>query len=114
VATFWKHVQAAHLDEPLAQQVSDIAQIDKYIASSAVTMRDLAFTPATLTVSPGTSVTWTNRDSAPHTVTSEHGGPLASKTLDASGSYSYTFKQLGTYTYYCTIHPGMTGTVVVQ
>ncbi|MDH6705910.1 plastocyanin [Kitasatospora sp. MAA19] len=79
-----------------------------------VTMMNLAFSPSTLTVSKGTTVTWTNNDAAPHTVTSSGSGPLNSGTLNQGASYSYTFTTPGTYAYVCSIHPFMQGTVVVQ
>ena len=79
-----------------------------------VTMQNLAFSPKTLTVAPGTTVMWTNKDSAPHTVTSDSGSTLASGDLSQGKSYTHTFTQAGTYTYHCTIHPFMHGTVIVS
>ncbi len=81
--------------------------------ASAVTIQDFAFGPSTLTVKKGTTVTWTNKDSAPHTVTSTGTGSLASKTLQKGDSYSFTFDSAGTYGYHCTFHPNMTATVTV-
>ncbi|MFD0632144.1 cupredoxin family copper-binding protein [Catenulispora yoronensis] len=73
-----------------------------------------AFAPAALTVKVGTTVTWTNKDSDAHTVTSQgSGGPLQSKALADGESFSYTFTTPGTYAYLCTIHPFMTATVTV-
>ncbi|MFJ2189180.1 plastocyanin/azurin family copper-binding protein [Kitasatospora sp. NPDC087861] len=84
-------------------------------AANAVTIKNFAFSPATLTVKAGTTVTWTNTDSDAHTVTSKQGsgGPLQSAALATNDTYSYTFTQPGTYPYYCTIHPFMTATVEV-
>jgi plastocyanin len=79
-----------------------------------VTMDHLAFAPAAVTVPAGSTVTWTNKEDAPHTVTSQGGGGLRSKTLQKGGAYSVTFPTAGTYTYYCTVHPNMKGTVTVQ
>ncbi len=79
-----------------------------------VTMQNLAFSPKTLTVAPGTTVMWTNKDSAPHTVTSDSGSTLASGDLSQGKSYTHTFTKAGTYTYHCTIHPFMHGTVIVS
>ena len=77
----------------------------------AVTITNFAFQPATLTVKVGTSVTWTNRDEEPHTVV---GNGLKSPVLGNAGStYSYTFTTAGSYSYNCSIHPFMHGTVVV-
>lgn len=71
------------------------------------------FTPAALEIEVGTTVVWTNHDSAPHNVISTDGGPLSSPTLQTGESYSYTFTEPGTYAYYCSIHPDMTGTITV-
>jgi plastocyanin len=72
------------------------------------------FDPAMTTVAKGTTVTWMNASDAPHTVTSDAGSTLASSTLAPSGgTFSFTFMQPGTYTYHCTIHPYMKGTIVV-
>ncbi|MFG2288226.1 cupredoxin family copper-binding protein [Streptomyces sp. NPDC048595] len=79
-----------------------------------VTIADFAFSPSTLTVSKGTTVTWTNEDSAPHTVTSSGSGSLNSPTLRSGDSYTFTFNSAGTFSYVCMIHPSMHGTVVVK
>ena len=81
---------------------------------STVTMSGLAFSPAAVTVSPGSMVTWTNKEDAPHTIASKGGGALKSKNLQKGDSYTYTFSTAGTFSYYCTIHPNMTGKVAVQ
>ena len=83
--------------------------------AAAVTIQNFAFSPATITVKPGTTVTWTNQDSASHTIMSD-GTPAAfsSGTLANGATYQFTFTSPGTYPYHCTIHPSMTGTVVVQ
>jgi plastocyanin len=79
-----------------------------------VTMDHLAFAPAAVTVPAGSTVTWTNKEDAPHTITSRGGGGLRSKTLQKGGSYSVTFQTAGVYSYYCAVHPNMTGSVTVQ
>ena len=71
------------------------------------------FDPETVTVVAGTTVTWTNKDEIPHTVASTDKSFPASAGLDTGDSYSYTFTKPGTYSYYCTLHPFMKGTVVV-
>lgn len=84
-------------------------------AATKVAIANFAYAPSPLTVGKGTTVTWTNNDAAPHTVTSDGGsGPLRSPTLDRGASYSYRFDSTGTFTYYCTVHPNMHGTVVVK
>lgn len=81
---------------------------------NAVTIANFAFSPATLTIQKGETVTWTNQDSAPHTITSDSGSELASGTLNKGSSYAHTFNEAGTYSYHCSIHPMMKGTIVVE
>lgn len=83
---------------------------------NTVTIKNFAFDPGLLTVKTGTTVTWTNQDSAPHIIVSDTGSPVpfSSDSLPKGASYSFTFTQAGTYTYHCSIHPSMTGTIVVQ
>src|SRR3712207_1368977 len=78
-----------------------------------VYIRDFYFSPGSITVAPGTTVTWVNQGQAPHTAT-HTGGAFDSGTLQPGQSYSYTFNQPGNYSYYCQIHPNMTGAVVVS
>ncbi len=78
-----------------------------------VTIMDFAFAPATLTVAPGTTVSWTNQGPTIHTATSNT-GVWDSHTLKAGASFSFTFKQAGTYSYHCSIHPGMKAQIIVQ
>jgi plastocyanin len=82
-------------------------------AGAAVKIDNFVFGPQTLTVPVGTTVTWTNADDIPHTSVSTE-GVFKSKVLDTDEKFSYTFTKAGTYPYYCTIHPKMTGKVVVQ
>jgi len=82
-------------------------------ANAAVKIDNFVFGPQTLTVPVGTTVTWTNSDDIPHTSVSTD-GVFKSKVLDTDEKFSYTFTKAGTYPYYCTIHPKMTGKVVVQ
>jgi len=84
-------------------------------ASVDVKIDNFSFGPATLTVTVGTTITWTNRDDIPHTVVSADDPKVfKSKVLDTDEKFSYTFAKPGTYPYYCSIHPKMTGKVVVQ
>jgi plastocyanin len=82
--------------------------------ASAVSIDNFTFTPQTLTVKPGTTVTWTNKDDIPHGVASANNTFSKSKALDTDDSYSFTFTTPGTYQYFCYIHPHMTGTIVVE
>ena len=78
-----------------------------------VKVDNFSFGPATLTVAVGTTVTWTNRDDIPHTIVSTD-KVFKSKVLDTDEKFSFTFSKAGTYPYFCSIHPKMTGSVVVQ
>jgi plastocyanin len=84
--------------------------------SSAVTVKidNFAFDSQTVTVAPGATVTWVNDDDAPHTVVADDGKSFRSKTLDTGDKFSFTFMSAGTYGYFCSVHPHMTGKVVVK
>jgi plastocyanin len=91
-----------------------VAANDQPSGSSAdVKIDNFSFGPQTLTVSVGTTVVWTNRDDIPHTVVSTD-GVFKSKVRDTDEKFSYTFTKAGTYPYFCSVHPKMTGKVVVQ
>ncbi|HME48515.1 MAG TPA: cupredoxin family copper-binding protein [Mycobacterium sp.] len=91
---------------------SSTAAPDAPQGPNAVSINNFKFDPATLTVPVGTTVTWTNLDEEPHTVAAKDGS-FHSPGLDTHGSYSFTFTTPGTFDYICSIHPFMTGTVVV-
>ena len=78
-----------------------------------VKIDNFTFGPGELRVMVGTTITWTNRDDIPHTVVST-GKVFKSKVLDTDEKFSFTFSSPGTFPYFCSIHPKMTGTVVVQ
>jgi plastocyanin len=82
-------------------------------ANAAVKIDNFVFGPQTITVPVGATVTWTNADDIPHTSVSTE-GVFKSKVLDTDEKFSYTFTKAGTYPYYCTIHPKMTGKIIVQ
>ena len=82
-------------------------------SSAEVKIDNFSFGPTALTVAVGTTVTWTNRDDIPHTVVSDDKA-FKSKVLDTDEKFSFTFTKPGTYGYFCSIHPKMTGKVVVQ
>jgi plastocyanin len=81
-----------------------------------VSMKDIKFVPQDVTVSEGGTITWTNDDSPPHTVTKEKGpGPdFDSGNIDPGGNYKRTFNAAGKIDYVCTIHPNQTGTITVK
>jgi plastocyanin len=89
---------------------SDAAAGAAAAASTTVTIADFTFAPQTLTVSAGTTVTWTNADGVGHSIL---GDSFTSATLDDGSTFSYTFDTPGEYTYACGLHPTMTGTIVV-
>jgi plastocyanin len=78
----------------------------------SIMIDNFTFEPAQLSVKVGTTVTWKNRDDIPHTVVSA--GKFRSKTLDTDDSYSFTFTAPGDYTYFCSLHPHMKGTIKVE
>lgn len=77
-----------------------------------VFIQNMAFNPSTITVTVGTSITWTNKDAIGHTVTSDS-GLFDSGTIGTNGTYIYTFATAGTFTYHCKVHPTMTASVTV-
>jgi plastocyanin len=78
-----------------------------------VSIDNFSFSPMDLTIRAGQQVTWTNRDDVPHTIVSvDH--QFKSKALDTDESFSFTFKDSGTYEYFCSVHPRMTGKIVVK
>jgi plastocyanin len=82
-------------------------------AAVAIEIHNFAFAPATITVPVGAQVTWTNKDESGHNVVSSD-KTIKSQVLDTDEKFTFTFTQPGTYSYICTLHPRMKGTVVVQ
>jgi plastocyanin len=81
---------------------------------ATLSIDNFTFTPATLTVKTGTTVTWINKDDIPHAIASATGAFTKSKALDTDDSYSFTFTTPGTYKYFCYLHPRMVGSIVVE
>jgi plastocyanin len=80
-----------------------------------ITIDNFAFAPATLTIAPGTQVTWINHDDEPHTVVSAtKEQPFKSQALDTDDKFSFVFDKPGIYKYFCSIHSHMIGTIVVK
>ena len=79
----------------------------------AVEIHNFTCTPQRVTVKTGATVTWTNQDNIPHTVTSATRA-FRSKALDTDDKFSFTFTTAGVYEYFCSLHPHMTGTIVVE
>jgi len=78
-----------------------------------VTIDNFAFAPQVIVVAPGTTVTWTNADEDPHTVVATDKS-FHSAAMDTDESYSFTFTRPGEYAYFCSLHPHMTGKVIVK
>jgi len=97
----------------LAGTPSVAANDQSSAANVEVKIDNFSFGPQTVTVPVGATVTWINRDDIPHTVVSTD-GLFNSKVRDTDEKFSYTFAKAGTYPYYCSVHPKMTGKVVVQ
>jgi plastocyanin len=116
-----KNVWVAGLAMPLmmalallfAGSPSATANDQSSAANAEVKIDNFVFGPQTITVPVGTTVTWTNKDDIPHTVVSTD-GVFKSKVRDTDETFSYTFSKAGTYPYFCSVHPKMTGKVVVQ
>ena len=82
-------------------------------APASVEIKMFAFTPKVLTVAEGTTVTWTNVDQEPHTVTAV-GASFHSSALDTNDKFTFTFSKSGKYAYFCRLHPQMTAKVIVR
>ena len=105
------HMSMPGADAAVAAHVQPAIELHRKVVR--VTIKNFAFEPKRLVVSPGTKVIWTNRDSDPHTVTSDHPA-FHSEAIDPDGHYTLLARRKGTFTYHCQIHPFMHGTLVVQ
>ena len=81
--------------------------------NAEVKIDNFTFAPQSLTIKAGTTVTWTNEDDIPHTVVAT-AKAFKSKVLDTDDKFSFTFTTAGSYEYFCSLHPHMTGTIVVE
>jgi plastocyanin len=90
-----------------------VAPLAAQTPAVAVVIDNFVFSPERLTITVGTTVTWTNHDDIPHTVAAKDRA-FKSKVMDTDESYSFTFATPGEYTYFCSLHPHMTGTIVVE
>ena len=81
--------------------------------SYTITIKDFEFTPRNLVISAGSKVTWVNKDEEPHKI-AEANSAFGSQPLDTDEGFTYEFKAAGTYEYFCTLHPRMTGKIVVE
>jgi amicyanin len=95
----------------LATSATSTAEAAAPVAS--VKIANFTFQAPVVTVKPGTAVTWTNDDDIPHTVTANNGS-FKSKVLDSGDRFSFTFAKAGEYAYFCSLHPRMTGKIIVK
>jgi plastocyanin len=85
----------------------------KTAESTKIVVKDFMFTPTSLTVKVGSTVTWTNLDDEPHTVVSDT-GLFRSGAMDTNEGFSFKFDKQGSYRFMCSIHPRMVGTIIVR
>jgi plastocyanin len=95
-------VRAAEAQAVVANAEAGVVKIDNF-----------TFSPTTLTVAPGTTVTWTNDDDIPHTVVAKDKA-FRSKPLDTGNQFTFTFATPGEYAYFCSLHPHMVGKIIVK
>ena len=108
----WRGVLAAAMLQ-LAISAGVMSAASAWAADTEVKIDNFTFNPPRVTVKAGTTVMWDNEDDIPHTVTSS-AKLFKSKVLDTEGKFSFTFTTPGTYEYFCSLHPHMTGTIVVE
>ena len=101
---------AALLGRPAMQAQSNDAPA---AAAPQIKIDNFSFAPQQITVVVGTTVVWVNNDDVPHTVVGSH-QEFRSKALDTNDQFSFTFTKAGTFDYFCSVHPMMTGKIVVQ
>jgi plastocyanin len=93
---------------------SDSQEMVSGAGKTEVAIDNFSFLPKEITVAAGTTVVWTNHDDVPHTVASADDQFKKSAALDTDETFSHTFTTAGTFTYFCSIHPHMTGKVIVK
>ena len=111
-ATATKHIKATHTP-PSPKTPAAGTVVAPNVASNAVSITNAGFQPNALTVKVGTTVTWTNNDSAAHSVTSDTSGVFDSGPINQAATFTFTFSQAGTFTYHSTSDTGWAGTVTV-
>lgn len=105
---------ASRAASPAASQAASAPASGAGGGSSTVEIKDFTFTPSPISVAAGTTVQWTNADSAPHTVTFDDASITSSGNLNQGQMHSATFASAGTFSYKCAIHPSMKGEVTVS
>ena len=97
-----------YFTKPSAETIQNLSE------QNMILIQNFNYIPSELTISVGETVTWTNKDSVQHTVTSDEGGELNSPYLSTDETYSHTFNQAGENPYYCIPHPFMKGKIIVE
>jgi plastocyanin len=95
----------------ITKEIAPTPNIPRTTARAEISIENFSFNSAAITIDKGTTVTWTNNDSAPHQIKSD---TFNSGTLSNGQSYSNTFNDSGTFNYSCAIHPSMTGSITVK
>jgi len=95
-------------------RADDVGSASAAPRDNRIEIKDFAFTPQTITVKSGERITWINHDEEPHTVVSVEKQFKKSPALDTDEEFSVITGAPGTYTYFCSVHPKMTGTIVVE
>jgi len=103
----------AVVDSPLAMTSTARASLERAVNTTEVKIDNFSFTPKSMTVKPGTTITWTNRDDIPHNIVSTE-KKFSSPVLDTDQAFSFKFQEPGSYPYFCKIHPMMTGRILVE
>ena len=103
----------AFLNLSLFALAGEMKNVDSTDKQNKIEIKDFAFNPQTITVKSGEKVTWINRDEEPHTVVSVQKQFKKSTALDTDQEFTITAGAPGTYSYFCSVHPKMTGTIVV-
>jgi len=104
----------AFLNLSLFALAGEMKNVDSTDKQNKIEIKDFAFNPQTLTVKSGEKVTWINRDEEPHTIVSVEKQFKKSTALDTDQEFTITAGAPGTYNYFCSVHPKMTGTIVVE
>lgn len=111
---FFLLVALASLTSIRGREAETKASIPVKASKTEIVIADFSFSPKTFTVPAGTTVTWTNHDKVPHAVVSANNQFQKSPVLKAGQSFSNMFATAGTYSYFCSIHPRMTGKIIVN
>jgi Icc protein len=104
----------AVVDSPLEERRGPAGSTVGSTAATTVSIGNFSFAPTTTTVPAGSTVTWTNADDVPHRIASSDGAFASSPALDTGDQYAFRFTRAGRYEYFCSLHPRMTGVIVVQ